>query len=115
MTAYIKLSTLEYPRHEGDIRLEHPEIREDQTWPNFPCPDTYALVEWVEPPAVNRENKEVLHELPPIQENGVWKMAWGVRVLSDAEIAQQKEAYAAMMQLIDPSTAQAGTAPDIVG
>lgn len=85
MTAYIKLSTLEYPRHEGDIRNEHPEINEDQTWPDFPCPDTYALVEWVEPPAADWSAKEVAEQLPPEQVGGTWKVQWRVKVLSDEE------------------------------
>ena len=29
MTAYIKLATREFPLHQGDIRLEHPEIGEE--------------------------------------------------------------------------------------
>lgn len=48
--AYIKLATLEYPLHEGNIRLEHPEILESQTGDTFPCPPTYAKVEQTEPP-----------------------------------------------------------------
>lgn len=40
---------MEYPRHEGDIRLEHPEIGEE-----FVCPDTYAPLEYeLIPPAVD--------------------------------------------------------------
>ena len=85
MTAYIKLSTLEYPRHEGDIRLEHPEIREDQTWPNFPCPDTYALVEWIDPPTIDGTT-QIVELQQPIQENGVWKMIWAVRDMTAEEL-----------------------------
>jgi hypothetical protein len=45
MIAYIRLSNLEHPLHEGDIRLEHPEITEDQTGDTFPCPPTYAMID----------------------------------------------------------------------
>ena len=84
MTAYIKLSTNEYPRHEGDIRLEHPEILESQTGDNFPCPETYAKVQWVDCPVINMD-AQMYYELPPVQINGVWTMVWGVRDLTDAE------------------------------
>lgn len=85
MSTYIKLSTLEYPRHEGDIRLEHPEIREDQTWPNFPCPDTYALVEWIDPPTIDGTT-QIVELQQPIQENGMWKMVWAVRSMTAEEL-----------------------------
>jgi hypothetical protein len=78
MSAYIKLSTLEYPKHEGDIRLEHSKILESQTGDTFPCPDTYALVEPVEPPEHNPAT-QIVYELAPEQVDGGWRMAWGVR------------------------------------
>lgn len=75
MIAYIKLATGEYPRHEGDIRAEHPEILESQTYPNFPCPPTYAPVVWAEPPAFDR-----IRERPrlgaPVQRDGEWHTVW---------------------------------------
>lgn len=85
MSAYIKLSTLEYPRYEGDIRLEHPEIREDQTWPDFPCPDTYALVTPVEIPEFNRKT-QCIEEQTPIQIDGVWTQQYLVRELNEEEL-----------------------------
>lgn len=86
MPAYIKLSTLEYPRHEGDIRLEHPEITEDQTGETFPCPDTYALVADTLPPAFDWRTQSLV-SLTPIQVNGAWVQAWGVRDLTAEELA----------------------------
>lgn len=85
MSNYIKLSTLEYPRHEGDIRLEHPEITEDQTGDTFPCPDTYALVQETSMPSFNPDIQTCFGGAP-IQENGVWKMTWIVRNLTPEEI-----------------------------
>lgn len=84
MTIYIKLLTGEYPRHEGDIRLEHPEILESQTGDTFPCPETYAKVQWVDFPKINTD-AQMCYELPPVQVNGIWSMVWGVRDLTDAE------------------------------
>lgn len=91
MSAYIKLSTLEYPRHEGDIRREHPEIAEDQTWPNFPCPDTYAEVVATPMPDFDRMTQGLI-TLPPVQIGGVWTHVWGIRELSQEE----KDMLAAM-------------------
>lgn len=85
MSSYIKLSTLEYPRHEGDIRSEHPEIREDQTWPNFPCPDTYALVEDTPMPVVS--NTQIVNEVAPVCVDGIWRRVWSVAELTPEQIA----------------------------
>lgn len=68
---YIKLATMEYPRHQGDIRLEHPEIGDD-----FVCPDTYAHVQDTPEPEVTKTQMVV--ELPPAQNNGVWERQWAV-------------------------------------
>jgi len=82
---YIKLSTLEYPRHEGDIRREHPEIKEEQTWPNFPCPSTYAYVEWVDPPQYDA-NTQVIYETSPVYSSNNWMMQWTVRDMTSQEM-----------------------------
>jgi hypothetical protein len=86
MNTYIKISTLEYPRYEGDIRVEHPEIQENQTHPNFPCPDTYALVEWVDMPTYDPAT-QIAYETTPVQVNGKWKMTWVIRDATASEIA----------------------------
>jgi len=85
MSAYIKLSTFEYPRYEGDIRLDHPEITEDQTGATFPCPDTYALVTPVQMPECNYEI-QCVEELPPVQIEGVWTQQFLVRNLTVEEL-----------------------------
>jgi hypothetical protein len=95
MSAYIKLSTLEYPRHEGDIRIEHPDIREDQTYPNFPCPDTYALVTPIQIPSYNEET-QCAEEIAPIQIEGVWTQQFLVRDLT-AEELEAKAAWIAQL------------------
>ena len=90
MSTYIKLLTLEYPRYEGDIRLEHPEIREDQTWPDFPCPDTYALVTPVEIPEFNHET-QCVNEVAPAQIEGVWTQQFIVRNLTAEELQEKAD------------------------
>jgi hypothetical protein len=97
MSAYIKLSTLEYPRHEGDIRLDYPEITEDQTGDNFPCPDTYALVKEINPPEFNSAT-QVCYETTPLQIENVWTQQWVVRNMTDEEV-QARADYIAKLKL----------------
>ena len=113
MSAYIKLSTLEYPRYEGDIRLEHPDILESQTGDTFPCPETYAAVQWIEAPEFNVDT-QIAYELAPINNNGVWSMAWAVRDLTQEEIdfiAEQKRQQERPFQ----NLSQQGSQPNVVG
>lgn len=96
MIYFIKLLTMEYPRYEGDIRLEHPEILESQTGDAFPCPDTYAPVEFVNPPS-STETQSVEIGVPAQDEAGKWKMTWIIRDLTPEEIQAIKD-YKEQMQ-----------------
>jgi hypothetical protein len=87
MIAYIKLSTLEYPRHEGDIRLEHPEIPESQTSPNFPCPPTYAPVKPTDPPAFDPTRQRAELVTPEQLPDGTWEARWRVAAIPESEVA----------------------------
>jgi hypothetical protein len=80
MSTYIKLLNLEYPRHQGDIRLEHPEIGCD-----FTCPNTYAEVVAVPEPTVDTMT-HTAYQLAPENINGIWHMVWAIRELTAAEI-----------------------------
>jgi hypothetical protein len=84
MSAYIKLKTLEYPRHEGDIRIEHSDISKHLSGDSFPCPETYALVEYTPPPEYNTRSK-MCYEGAPILENNKWVMTWIVRDMIEEE------------------------------
>lgn len=94
MIAYIKLSTLEYPRFEGDIRAEHPEILESQTWPDFPCPPTYAPVQHVEPPPFDPERQYLGIDQPEKLEDGSWRARWKITPIPDeigaAKVREQR-------------------------
>jgi len=81
MTIYIKLSTAEYPRHEGDVRLEYPQMGDD-----FILPETYAFVNSTEPPEVDYKTHRA-EETPPEEVNGQWFMRWHVREATPEEIA----------------------------
>lgn len=107
MNAYIKLSTLEYPRYEGDIRLEYPEILESQTGETFVCPDTYEVVEATERPTYDGKT-QIAYELPPQKIDGVWKMVWDVRNYTEDELLDFS------MARVDTINAE-GSAPDVIG
>ena len=92
MSAYIKLSTLEYPRHEGDIRIEYPDMGEE-----FSCPNSYALVEWVDAPTIDHST-QLAYEAPPQLINGAWTMVWAVRDLTADEIAHRQAVVAERMR-----------------
>ena len=78
MSAYIKLSTNEYPRHIGDIAID-PAGEAD-----------YALVEWINPPVI--EPNQRYYEGFPINVNGVWKMTWLTQTFTEQELlAMQQE------------------------
>ena len=78
MTAYIKLSTGEYPRHPGDIALD----------PN----SEYAVVKWVDPPSIDAKLQRC-YEGAPINENGIWRMTWVVRDATQEEIDEANKPF----------------------
>lgn len=101
MYIYIKLSTQEYPRYEGDIRLEYGEIREDQTGDNFPVPADYALVNYIQPPETTYN--QVLELSPqPLFENGVYYTQWIVRDKTAVELSRDAEFIKKMQENTNP-------------
>jgi hypothetical protein len=74
MSTYIKLSTLEYPRHIGDIEIDPAGMAD------------YAPVEWIDPPSFNVET-ERLREGAPVQQNGQWSMNWVVSQIPAEEMS----------------------------
>jgi len=108
MSSYIKLSTMEYPRHQGDIRLEYPEMGYD-----FICPDSYAFVVEVSPPEINHE-EQTCYEGFPQQINGQWTMVWEVRNLTDDEKIQRAEFLKRVLPNYQQDLAASGTAPDVI-
>lgn len=104
MTAYIKLLTGEYPRHEGDIRLEHPEIGE-----MFECPSTYAPVTMSDTPPYSLKN-QVLYEGLPEQRDGVWYTTWLIRSKTAKELEED-----AKFDAPKPDMNISGSTPDVIG
>lgn len=74
MSTYIKLSTLEYPRHAGDIAID----------PNGAA--DYAQVQWVDRPDFDIATKRCI-EGSPEQVDGQWRMTWVIRDATASEIA----------------------------
>jgi hypothetical protein len=72
MSAYIKLSTQEYPRYIGDIEID-PAGMED-----------YALVEWQDRPSCAETQR--LQEGAPQFVDGKWVMTWQTREATQSEI-----------------------------
>ncbi len=80
MSIYIKLATGEYPRHQGDVRLEYPNMGEP-----FVLPETYAQVLSTEPPEHDLVTQRV-QETTPLLLDGVWVMQWRVRDATQQEL-----------------------------
>ena len=85
MSTYIKLSTLQYPFSEGDIRLEYPEISEELTGDDFPCPDAYAKVLSTPQPLHDGYNETYEMVFPELKEDGKYYMKWAFKELSEEE------------------------------
>jgi hypothetical protein len=75
MSAYINTKTLEYPLHEGDIRLIHEDIPEELTGSTFPKIEGFAKVTLLPEPTYNPETHLAL-ALPPQCINGKWYVDW---------------------------------------
>lgn len=69
--AFVKLATLEFPRYEGDIRLEYPDMGDV-----FVLPDAYAAVYSTEKPVVGPYEAVVYG--PPTNIDGQWYTTWSV-------------------------------------
>jgi hypothetical protein len=70
LIAYIKKDTLEYPRYEGDIRLEHPEIGEV-----FELPETYEPVYLQDPEGSAPRGMRYVEDTPT-SIDGTWYTTW---------------------------------------
>lgn len=73
MSTYVKLSTMEYPRHIGDIQIDPAGMAD------------YALVEWVDPPQYNSSIEYLSNE--PKKEGTTWKISWKVLPIANEVLA----------------------------
>lgn len=81
---FIKISTQEFPRFEGDVRLDHPEIGAD-----FVCPDTYSEVLLDPEPAFDYATQKLEYSTPRC-EGGIWRVGFEVVNLTAEEIEMRK-------------------------
>ena len=77
MSTYIKLSTLQYPFHEGDLTIDSANSSE------------YALVQETNCPEYDIDT-QMCEWGQPEQINGEWRMTWRVRDLTNSEIEKRK-------------------------
>lgn len=105
---YIKLSTLEYPRYQGDIRLEHPDIGDV-----FVCPNTYSEVFEVPMPDIDFNN-QTCYEMPPQKNDEKWTMVWGIRDLTEEEKNERDKNIRKPKNLLSKNIEAPGSAPDVI-
>lgn len=110
---FLKLSTMEYPRQEADIRFEYPEIREDQTGDTFPLPADYVEVEQTTPPSFDYKT-QYLTQSAPTQNNGVWQSVWVVNNKTQKEIDEYMAANAPRQKKNSPSLNNSGSTPNVI-
>lgn len=83
----------------------------------FVCPETYAPVEEVVAPEFDYAT-QTAYQLPPVNANGIWSMAWAVRDLTAQELEDRRvweEAERAKYQTQQTNVNVAGSTPDVVG
>jgi len=108
MSAYVNINSLGFPFHEGDIRLLHPEIREDQTGDTFPCPPEFALVKENPPPEYD-PTKQRLERSMPFNIDGVWQYTWTLIDLTPDEMTAYQTAKSNYEQMMANQNAQSNT------
>jgi hypothetical protein len=84
----------EYPRHIGDIQIEHPSYQMGD-----PVPAGWQLVADVAPPA--REAGQVLEEGFPVEIDGVLSRNWIVREPTAEEMAVRTAPQTAKAKLLE--------------
>lgn len=72
----------QYPRHIGDIQLEHPDYQKGD-----PLPEGWRPVEEVRKPVV--EGDFVAYEGLPEEVDGVLSQVWETRPMTEEEIARR--------------------------
>lgn len=76
MTAFINTTTMEYPRHAGDIAID----------PN----GNYEEVQWVDMPDFDSTTQACVEGVPE-NVNGVWCMTWVIRPITEQEFALKQK------------------------
>lgn len=72
----------EYPRHIGDIQLEHPDFKEGDA-----LPEGWVKVEEAERPTPSTD--QIVYEDFPVEVDGVMTQNWKVRDMTPEEIERR--------------------------
>lgn len=84
----------EYPRHMGDIQIEHP------SWNlGDPLPSGWIQVE--DAPIPTATASELVYEDFPVEKNGAFVRNWKIRPLTAEEIAVRNAPNTAKQKLLD--------------
>lgn len=109
---FLKLSTMQYPIQEGDIRLEYPDIRDDQTGATFPLPVGYVEVEQTAMPSYNALT-QYLSQSTPVEVSGVWQSVWVVNDMTTEQLAARAESMQRPTRKRPPTT-NSGSTPNVI-
>lgn len=82
---YIKNNDPSRWYHEGDIRLDYPEIKEEQTGDTFPILDGYEPLYEPATPEFD-EKTQTVQEITPVKIDGKWQRQFTVRDYSPEEL-----------------------------
>lgn len=82
--AFIKVSTLEYPRYIGDIQIDFPDFVEGDS-----LPDDYSEVIPTEKPEASSKFEEVREDFPVLID-GVWTQQWKKIELTQEELDRRR-------------------------
>jgi hypothetical protein len=107
---YIKNGNTEQIRFEGDIRIEHPEITEDQTGDLFPSIDGYEPVYEIPIPEYNQTQTFEISTITKI--DGKWVRQYTIRNMTDDEIKARNALLESLTQT--PETRKPGSKPNAV-
>jgi len=107
MSNYVHIETGAYPIHQGDIRLEYPEIGID-----FVCPAEYALVEETTPPPFDELTQRL--SVDAQRDGDHWFMVWTVEQKSLQEIEDLRFAIESRNNPQSRNTNLPGGVPDVI-
>ena len=112
MTTYINTTTGEYPRHIGDILIEHPNA--DPLGETLPT--GWARVRYIAPPLTNTYDPLIQRavQLAPLLEDGIYSMQWTVRDMTESELAAANREPIVISEPLGLDTI-VGAPPDVIG
>ena len=87
MIIYMNIATRQVPFYEGTLRELFPDIPEELTGEDFPVPEGYARVKWVDTPEHDTETQYAIWA-PPHFIDGEWCMRWWIRNYTPQQLEQ---------------------------